>query len=150
MYGESTDVQFDFDTMTVTAEDETASFTLDGDFLSILDSEDITGNFVLADPGFVGPYVMTGMVSGEEGDMSEQLVLLDALNMLPTLVIDEDGSGALDLFGSEMALVFDFEALMVDIDGESIPFTYDKGVIGIGEGDQSMSFARVLPEADEG
>ena len=150
MYGESTPVQFDFDTMTITAEDETATFTLEGDFLSILDSEDVTGNFVLADPGFVGPYVMTAMVSGEEGDMSEQLVLLEAVNMLPTLVIDEAGKGTLDLFGSEMALVFDFEALMVDIEGESIPFTYDKGVIGIGEDEQFMSFARVLPESDEG
>lgn len=148
MYGESTPLQFDFDTMTITAGDETAVFKQEGDVLRIVDTENSIGTFVLSDPGCVGPYVMAAMVSGEDGDMSEQLAPLEAVNMLPKLVIDEDGKGALDLFGSEMALVFDFETLMVDIEGESIPFTYDKGVIEIGEGDQFMSFARVLPEAD--
>lgn len=151
MYGEGTPVQFDFDTMTVTAEDETATFTLEDDFLSILDSEDVTGNFVLADPGFVGPYVMTAMVTDENGDMTEQLALLEAVNMLPTLVIGEDGKGVLNLFDNEMAVVFNFETLTADFEeGETVPFTYDKGVIEIGEGGQFMSFARVLPEAEEG
>ena len=82
---------------------------------------------------------MTAMVNGEDGDMSEQLALLEAVNMLPTLVIDEDGKGVLDLFDSDMEMVFDFEAMMADIQGEKVPFTYDKGVIEIGEGDQYMS-----------
>lgn len=149
-YGESLPLQFDFDAMTITAEDMTVSFTLEGDVLSIMETVDTIGNFILADPGFVGPYVMTAMINGEDGDMSEQLALLEALNMLPTLVIDEGGKGVMNLFDSDMELVFDFETLMADIQGESIPFTYDKGVIEIGEGEQFMSFARVLPEADEG
>lgn len=141
---------FDFDTMMVTVEEDEFPFKLEDTTLYITN---VNGDIIVmekADPGFVGPYVMTAMVNGEDGDMSEQLALLEAVNMLPTLVIDEDGKGVLDLFDSEMEMIFDFEAMMADIQGEKVPFTYDKGVIEIGEGDQYMSFARVLPEADEG
>ena len=150
MYDESEPGRFDFDAMTLSFGEDTLDFTLDGEVLSIVDTDGVVGIFTLADPGFVGPYVMTAMVNGEDGDMSEQLALLEAVNMLPTLVIDEDGKGVLDLFDSDMEMVFDFEAMMADIQGEKVPFTYDKGVIEIGDGDQYMSFARVLPEADEG
>ena len=150
MYDESEPGRFDFDAMTLSIGDDTLDFTLEGEVLSIVDTDGVVGIFTLSDPGYVGPYVMTAMVNGEDGDMSEQLALLEAMNMLPTLVIGEDGKGVLDLFESEMEMVFDFEAMTADIQGEKIPFSYDKGVIGIGEGDQFMSFARVLPEADEG
>ena len=141
---------FDFDTMMVTVEEDEFPFKLEDTTLCITN---VSGDIIVmekADPGFVGPYVMTAMVNGEDGDMSEQLALLEAVNMLPTLVIDEDGKGVLDLFDSDMEMIFDFEAMTADIQGEKVPFTYDKGVIEIGEGDQYMSFARVLPEADEG
>ena len=150
MYDESEPGRFDFDAMTLSIGEDTLDFTLEGEVLSIVDTDGVVGIFTLSDPGYVGPYVMTAMVNGEDGDMSEQLALLEAMNMLPTLVIGEDGKGVLDLFESEMEMVFDFEAMTADIQGEKIPFSYDKGVIGIGEGDQFMSFARVLPEADEG
>ncbi len=150
MYDESEPGRFDFDAMTLSIGEDTLDFTLEGEVLSIVDTDGVVGIFTLSDPGYVGPYVMTAMVNGEDGDMSEQLALLEAMNMLPTLVIGEDGKGVLDLFESEMEMIFDFEAMTADIQGEKIPFSYDKGVIGIGEGDQFMSFARVLPEADEG
>ena len=150
MYGESTAVQFDFDTMTATAEDETASFTLEGDFLSILDSEEVTSNFVLADPGIIGPYQMTSMVSENEDPAAEDDLfgenLFEALNIWPTLNISEDGSAILSFLGQELEMQFDFEAMTVEGEDEILDFSYEKGVLTISGDSYSMTFGRILPE----
>ena len=141
---------FDFEEMTVTVgEGDSYPFSLEDTVLIIMND---AGELIVLeqeDPGFEGPYVMISLVTEGEGDMTDQLKLLDAVGMLPTLAAEEDGSAVLDLFGEEMHLQFDFEAMEAEMDGERLPFTYEYGELLIGDETNSMGFARVLPEAEE-
>lgn len=145
--GNTEELRFDFDAMTVSfAEGGSLPFTLEETTLRI---EHYDGDALILeqdDPGFAGPYVMTAMVNGEEGDVSDQLPMLEAIGMLPTMVVNEDGEAKIDLFGTELEILFDFDDMTAAVDGESIPFTYEYGVIMIREDDSCMSFSRVLEE----
>ncbi len=145
-----TELFFDFEEQTVTwDEDDVFSFELEEGCLIIVNGDGDRIVMEQADPGYAGPYVMTAMVSEEDGDITEQLSLLDALGMLPTMVVNEDGKALLDLFGTELEIRFDFEDMTAEKDGESLPFSYEYGVITIGEGQDSMSFSRVLEKEAE-
>lgn len=150
MYGESTPLQFDFDTMTITAGDETAVFKQEGDVLRIVDTENSIGTFVLSDPGIIGPYQMTSMVSENEDPAAEDDLfgenLFDALNIWPTLNISEDGSAILSFLGDEVEMQFDFETMTVEGEDEILDFSYELGVLTISGDSYSMTFGRILPE----
>ena len=144
------EMYFDFEEMTVDAGDgDIYPFALEGELLVIMNDNEEFVVLEQADPGFEGPYVMTSLVTEGEGDLTDQLKVLDAVGMLPTLAAEADGSAVLDLFGEEMHLQFDFEAMEAEMDGERLPFTYEYGELLIGDETNSMGFARVLPEAEE-
>ncbi len=144
------EMYFDFEEKTVDAGDGNIyPFALEGELLVITNDNEEYIVLEQADPGFEGPYVMTSMVTEGEGDLTDQLKVLDAVGMLPKLAAEADGSAVLDLFDEEMHLQFDFETMQVELDGESLPFTYEYGAILIGDETNSMGFARVLPEAEE-
>lgn len=144
------DMYFDFENMTVDAGDgDILPFSLEGTTLVL---ENTYGDYMVleqTDPGFVGPYEMTFMVTESQGDLSEQISVLKAVGMTPTLTLEEDGSGVLVIVEDRMNLQFDFDAMTVEVDGESLPFTYEFGVIQVGEGNNAMHFARILPEPEE-
>ncbi len=150
-YGEVTELQFDFEAMTVTFGEEPLPFTLEDGLLSFQNEAGAAFAFREADPGFVGPYVMVGIASEEEGDMTEQLAILAALDMAPTLTIDEDGKGELELFGEKLVMTFDFEAMTFtsEEDEEAVPFIYENGKLTLEQDGNSLQFARVMPEKAE-
>ena len=144
------EMYFDFEEMTVDAGDgDIYPFALEGELLVIMNDNEEYVVLEQADPGFEGPYAMTSLVTEGEGDLTDQLKVLDAVGMLPRLEAQADGSAVLDLFGEEMHLQFDFEAMQVEMDGERLPFTYEYGELLIGDETNSMGFARVLPEAED-
>lgn len=145
------ELRFDFDAMTVAEGDEVYPFELEGTTLRILGEGEERMVFEQIDPGYVGPYIVTEMSSGEE-DLSEQLALLDMMGMRPTLEVTEDGTAVMVLFGVEMKLAFDFDAMTVvgyELTGketEPMAFSYDFGVISFEQEDTLMSFSRVMNE----
>ena len=148
---DQTELRFDFDAMTVTKEGEVCPFELEGTTLRILGEGSEPAVFEQIDPGFAGPYVVTAMTTGEE-DLSEQLALLDLMGMRPTLEIAEDGTAVMMLFGVEVKLHFDFDAMTVvgyELTGEEtapMAFSYEFGVVSFEQDDTLMSFSRVMNE----
>ena len=104
------DMYFDFENMTVDAGDgDILPFSLEGTTLVL---ENTYGDYMVleqTDPGFVGPYEMTFMVTESQGDLSEQISVLKAVGMTPTLTLEEDGSGVLVIVEDRMNLQFDFD-----------------------------------------
>ena len=149
-YGQSVDLAFDFEKNVFVAEEKEIPFTLDKEVLSFQDTEGATLSFHLADPGYVGPYSLIALVSEEEGDITEQLELLSSMGLAPTLSIDEEGKGTLDLFGEQTDILFDFEAMTAraeDDDETVMTFTYENGIITFEEEGNSMTFKRVMKPA---
>ena len=150
--GEVMDMTFDFDAMTAEGDGEDMTFELDEDVLSLTDSTGAVLIFSRTDPGYVGSYAIVSMVTEEDGDLTEQLAMLGAMGMAPTLTIEEDGSGVLDLFGIPMELTFDFDAMtFTAVDEETgeeatSPFTYEYGRITMDEEGSHMEFARTMGE----
>ena len=145
-------ISFDYDTMTaairVDEDEEEIPFTVEDGVLTIAEEEALL-QFRVADPGCVGPYAMCALVTEAEGDQTEYLPVLASVGLLPTLTVDEDGSGVLDLFGTPIELVFDFESMTVTAeDDEAIPFIYENGMIQVEEDGNSMTFRRVPSEED--
>ena len=145
-YGASLDLDFDFDKNVFIVEEEEIPFDLKDDVLSFQDADGSALSFRLADPGFEGPYIMTALISEEEGDLTETLATLKALGMSPVLTIDKEGKATLDMFDEDTDMVFDFETMTVcdEEDSEEIPFTYENGVIVMEQDDNSMTFKRVM------
>lgn len=151
IFGEVTALTFDFEegTVVIEGESEASTFTVDDDLMTIVDEDGTTMYFLLTDPGRVGPYEMSAMISEDDGDMTEQLQLLSALGMAPTLVIEEDGSAVISMFGEELELFFDFDKMTVTVEDETVPFTYENGTIVLEEDGELMSFSRVMPAAED-
>ena len=146
-YGASLDLDFDFDKNVYIVEEEEIPFELKDDVLSFQDADGSALSFRLADPGYVGPYSLTALSSEEEGDLTEQLDLLSSMGLAPTLSIDEEGKGTLDLFGVETVLLFDFDALTVAAENENeevMSFVYENGTITFEQDGSSMTFKRVM------
>ena len=146
------DMVFDFEKEEISsAEGEViGSFTQERNILTIDDGEYVI-RFRPGDPGFAGPYILTGMVDSEGKDLSEEIGALSLLNMLPRLTIDEDGEGVLSMMGEETPMHFDFKRMVVtgDDSEETVEFTYDKGTLTMTANDNSMTFRRVQAAAEE-
>lgn len=141
---------FDYETNKVTAEEETLPFLEKKGSIEIR-GEKLRMTLTQIDPGWVGSYELTAMQSEEEGDMTDQLVMLSAMGLLPTLELQEDGKGQLDLFGAVAEGQFDFENMVMTMEGEKTPFTYDMGQLTLENDGASMTFSRVreMPELQE-
>ena len=146
-YGQTMDLEFDFEKSVFVAEEIEIPFTLEEELLSFQDAEGATLRFRLADPGYAGPYSLIALASEEEGDLTEQLELLSSMGLAPTLIIDEEGKGILDLVGVETTILFDFETMTAqaeDDDETVMSFAYEKGIITFEEDGASMTFKRVM------
>ena len=148
---ESVELKFDFDAKTIYDLDgDEGTFTLEDGVLTITDEIGVVGTFRQADPGFVGSYAVLRM--GEEGEegAEEAMAMLAAMDMLPTLTIDEDGHGIMTMFGEDIEMDFDFDSMIVSVteeDGESeTPFTYENGRILIESEGTVLEFARVMDD----
>ncbi len=146
-------IEFDLEAMTarmqVDEEEVSVPFTLKDGVLGMSeDGGDLT--FRLADPGYSGPFAMTGLITQDSGDVTEQLPLLASVGLLPTLTINEDGSGSLDLFGETIEFSFDFDKMKVTTpeEDEALDFLYENGVLKITQDENSMSFRRMPSEED--
>ena len=127
-------------------------FTLADEVLTIRYGKN-TASFKLGDPGYAGPYTITALIDANGTDMTEQLSLLAALNMMPTLSIAEDGTGTLEMAENKIELKFDFDKMLVsspeDEEGEAIGFTYKNGTLTMENEGSTMTFRRVMPVAAE-
>jgi len=145
------EMTFDFDKNEIFSDEDgkIGEFTLEDDVLTIDDGEYII-RFRPGDPGCVGPYVLTSLIDSDGKELSDELNALAMLNMLPTLTIDEEGVGILDLMGEETKLFFDFDKMVVSAedDDEAIGFTYENGTLIMESDGNSMTFRRVMVESD--
>ena len=98
-----------------------------------------------------GTYYLTGMVSGGEETKTSDLALMEEAGMVAKLVLNEDGTGTMELFGEESTVTWtDQEVLM---DGESAVYTWEEGKIVLSDGEDSLTFtAKTAQElaAEEG
>ena len=151
--GEEMELQFDFDEGTVLAEDgEEMTFEREDGVLTLIDSEGVKLTFALSDPGWAGPYAIVALSTEDQGDLGEQLDMLNALGLAPTLTIDEDGKGVLDMFGESVEMTFDFDAMTVtgsEEGDEAMPFTYENGRLTMQEGENILVFGRTLPAEED-
>ena len=104
-------------------------------------------------PSLAGSYKMTRWLIGGQ-DFTDDLANFDILNMRPTLEIDKDNVGILDMLDEQKELRFDPKEMTVTSvkDGKSAPFTFEDGVIAFTLNSEEMEFTpadRVKP-ADSG
>lgn len=89
----------------------------------------------------VGRYVATGMVDPEEGDLSANLEMMEAMGMAVTLDLNADGTGYLEMVGIEGELTWDAENLYLD--GEALPYTFDGETLTLAyEDGTSLTFTK--------
>ncbi len=84
-----------------------------------------------------GVYKATAMVQDGQ-DVSDQLAMLESLGMEIDLVLNEDGTGYLDMYGQHLDLTWDDSNLTVD--GEAEPYTMDGENLILKEGNTSLTF----------
>ena len=134
---------FDFDKGEISNDEDgkIGTFTLEKDVLTIDDGEYIL-RFRLGDPGYAGPYILTGMVDADGKDISDEMGLMSII----TLTISEDGTGALEVLGQQVGMRFDFDTMTVtsEEDDEAVDFTYENGTLTMSSAGNSMIFRRVL------
>lgn len=145
--GTVTELEFDFDEMTITMDGESAEFTVEDGLLTVIEG-DGKMTFRLADPGCVGSYQLVDLAADGLDDVADQLELLIKMGMAPTLTVEEDGSAEMDLFGTSYSFQLDFDKMTVTLDsdlgGESVPFEYENGRITISYEDNLMVFQRAM------
>lgn len=144
-FGERVELRFDFDAMTAASEGEVVPFTWEDGRLILADTEGGALIFQQDDPGLFGPYAMTLLIRDGE-DLTELVNLLRTMEMPSRLVIGEDGSCRFELFGQLLECSFDFEAMTITIEGETLPCTYAYGHLRVGGVNSSMEFVRVPAE----
>jgi FtsP/CotA-like multicopper oxidase with cupredoxin domain len=154
--GDELELVFDYDEGIVYPaddEDDFLPFSIEDDLLYFWEEEGATDTYIsfrLTDPGYVGPYVITEAYSEEDGDLTEQLAALAAFGMTPTLTIDEDGVGVVDMFGETETLYFDFDDMTFTTEEDEVtPFTYAYGRITMERDDAYLVFSRTLPVAED-
>ncbi|MBQ9348534.1 MAG: DUF5067 domain-containing protein [Oscillibacter sp.] len=103
----------------------------------------------LASSGIVGVYKLTGLTEeGEDG--GEELNAMVEAGMRTYLVVQEDGSAYMDLFGQQIGMKWDESAFYSENeeDGEEpLGYAYEDGVLNLlpGESD-SMEFTKLTEE----
>ena len=125
LFGETETIKFDFDAGTVdvgndvvvpyTWEDEVLSFGGDGILFAF--SKNASAD---VEKG-VGPYELVSFGGEDEETLNEQLAVLKAMSMLPTLTIKEDDSAVMSLMGEEVPMSFDFDSMTVTSRGTRRP-----------------------------
>ena len=137
---------FDFDKGEISDDEDgkIGTFTLEKDVLTIDDGEYIL-RFRLGDPGFAGPYILTGMVDADGKDVSDAMGMMSII----TLTIGEDGAGALEILGQKVEMRFDFDKMVVTSEDDETPvaFTYENGTLTMSSAGNSMIFRRVLADS---
>ena len=84
-----------------------------------------------------GTYKLTTMVQGDE-DMTDQVAMMESMGMEISLVLNDDGTGYLDMMGEHMDLTWDARYLIVD--GEKEPYSMDGDVLTLKEPGTTMTF----------
>ena len=90
----------------------------------------------------IGTYQMTGMDDGETSE--EELAKMMSLGISFLLTLNEDGTGALELFGESETLTWDDSHLYSN--DEPIDFTYDNGSLVLSKDGTSMTFVKLTEE----
>ncbi len=88
----------------------------------------------------IGYYELYEMSSGDQSYSHEDLESLKALGLEVTLVLNEDKTGTLNLFGESMELTYNGKNMKVD--GENAPYSYKKGKISMEQDDQKLTFEK--------
>ncbi len=85
-----------------------------------------------------GTYYLTGMVNGGEETKATDLALMEEAGMIAKLVLNEDGTGTMTLFGEESVVTWNDQEVLVD--GEGAVYTWEEGKIILSDGEDSLTF----------
>ena len=86
-----------------------------------------------------GSYTLYGMVRDGEETPDDVIALLAEKGLDCSLILEEDGTGTLVLFGEESKLTWDEKTIANDL--KSYPYTMEEGRITLTDGDSSVTFA---------
>lgn len=92
-----------------------------------------------------GLYKLTEMITEDDGDLAEDLELMESLGLMVTMELRRDGTGSIDFYGEETD-EFTWDGDAVYVDGETIPYTYENGVFTMRDDSEMMRFARTTEE----
>lgn len=84
-----------------------------------------------------GTYKLTGMVQDGE-DLSDQITEMEAYGLSISLVLNEDKTGYLEMYGEQMDLTWDEKNLTVD--GDAQPYTMEGDNLILKEDETSLTF----------
>ena len=94
--------------------------------------------------GIAGTYKMDENSFGEADMTDEDLEMLKALGGMVRLIIREDGTGAMEAVGQQQELEWNEKEIIMD--GESVPYTYEKGVLTMGKDSEKIAFQKMTAE----
>ena len=92
----------------------------------------------------IGQYEMISLITEKAGDMTEELAMMKEFGLVVTFEVYENNTAELNLFGAKIPLKIDTDnMIMLDENGDPVPFIFADGIITIAEDGNSMSFAPV-------
>ena len=91
----------------------------------------------------------SGRIEDGEPVSEEEFSMMEQLGIKCYLVLDEDGTGFLSLFGESMDLKWSDGEIFEEEEGESVPYTIDGDELTMGKDGSFMTFARSEDEAPD-
>ena len=88
-----------------------------------------------------GTYDLYELQSPTEPVTHESVEMMAMFGLSASLVLNEDGTGSLVLFGAPVAITWD--AKTISYEGTKVSYEYDDGTIILSSGDEKMIFKRV-------
>ena len=89
-------------------------------------------------PSPVGTYNISALVEDGEETTAEELEILKEMGLDISLELKEDKTGTIQLFGEEIEITWDND--YINLEGESIPYTFDGTDLVIEQEDSKMVF----------
>ncbi len=94
--------------------------------------------------GIVGVYKMDESYFDKTEASEEEIEMMKSVGGMMRLVINEDGTGSMEILGEKTELEWNEKEIIVD--GEGAPYTFEDGVLTMGEGENVMAFKKMTAE----
>ena len=161
MFDESMELAFDSEAMTLTGSNGIPfEFSIENGLIVLEDDENRMAFSKMNRTGqmhpendesdqslSIGQYEMISLITEKAGDMTEELAMMKEFGLVVTFEVYENNTAELNLFGAKIPLKIDTDnMIMLDENGDPVPFIYADGIITIAEDGNSMSFAPVEKE----
>lgn len=97
-----------------------------------------------AEDGIAGVYKMDESYFDDSEASAEEIEMMKSVGSMMRLVINEDGTGAMEILGEKTELEWNEDEIIMD--GEGAPYTFEDGVLTLGEGEEVMAFRKMTAE----